>query len=175
MSDTNVVVLTGTLGDEVKSRAFPDSGNIEAVIRLASNKYKANPQAETGFDQYTTWTTVKFRGRVAENAVKKLSKGLKITVVGALSEDVWEDRNTGKMQRQLYISAKSFEAKQAARRAIFLSIAARFVLKAGATRLGNSEHRSGHRSQANRFKRITRVNVRSVTTAELTRRYYPCG
>jgi single stranded DNA-binding protein len=115
MSDTNVVVLTGTLGDEVKSRAFPDSGNIEAVIRLASNKYKANPQAETGFDQYTTWTTVKFRGRVAENAVKKLSKGLKITVVGELSEDVWEDRKTGKMQRQLYISAKSFEAKQAAR------------------------------------------------------------
>jgi single stranded DNA-binding protein len=116
MSDTNVVVLTGTLGNEVKSRAFPDSGNIEAVIRLASNKYKANPQSETGFDQYTTWTTVKFRGRVAENAVNKLSRGMKITVVGELSEDVWEDRNEpGKMQRQLYISGRSFEAKQGAR------------------------------------------------------------
>ena len=117
MSDTNVVVITGTLGNEVDAHTFPDSGNIEAVIRLASNKYRANPESETGFDQYTTWMTVKFRGRIAEYAINKLSKGMKITVTGGLSEEVWDDRNEpGKKQRKLYISAKSFEiSKQVAR------------------------------------------------------------
>lgn len=110
MSDTNVVVISGTLGADVDYRVFSNGDSGVAEIRIASNKFKPNPQSESGFDQYTTWTTVKFNGRVAKNVANKLSKGMKIIVTGELSEDVWADQVTPrKNQRKLYVTGFSYE------------------------------------------------------------------
>jgi single stranded DNA-binding protein len=115
MSETNVVVFTGTVGTDVDSQVIPGSSKTVAKLSLANNKYKPNPQAESGFDQYTTWATVKFEGRVADGVVNKIQKGMKITVTGELSEDVWPDQNNpGKNHRKLYIFGHSFEIQKQA-------------------------------------------------------------
>ncbi len=110
MSETNVVVFTGTVGTDVDFKVFPDSQKSVAEIAMVSNKYKPNPRFKTGFDQYSTWAAVKFNGRVADSVSQKIQKGMKITVTGELSEDVWPDQNNpGKNHRKLYIVGHSFD------------------------------------------------------------------
>lgn len=108
MNDTNVIVISGTVGDDVDYRVFPDTNKGVAEISLVSNKYRKNQEADN-FDQYATWTTVKFQGRVADLVSRKLIKGSTITVTGELAEAVWDDKNNpGKKVRKLYIFGHSF-------------------------------------------------------------------
>tara|TARA_B100000446_G_scaffold184352_1_gene206149 strand:- start:30377 stop:30865 length:489 start_codon:yes stop_codon:yes gene_type:complete len=110
MSETNVVVFTGTVGTDVDFKVFPGSQKPVADLAMVNNKYKPNPQSESGFDQYSTWAVVKFNGRVADSVSQKIQKGMKITVTGELSEDVWPDQNNpGKNHRKLYIVGHSFD------------------------------------------------------------------
>lgn len=108
MSNTNVVVITGNMGDDVDYRVFPQTGNGVAELRVAVNKHRLNQQ--TGqFDTYTAWVTVKMFGKLAERANEKLSKGAKVTVTGELAEDNWEDQPTGQKRSKLYVVGNSFE------------------------------------------------------------------
>lgn len=110
MSETNVVVFTGTVGTDVDYKVLPGSQKPVAEIAIVNNKYKPNPQSETGFDQYSTWAAVKFNTRVADRVSQKIQKGMKITVTGELSEDVWPDQNNPeKNHRKLYIVGHSFD------------------------------------------------------------------
>jgi len=107
MSDTNVVVVGGNLGDDVSYRVIPQSGKGVAEIRIATNKHRLKPDG--GFDTSTSWVTVKFFGKIADRVRDKLSKGDKVTITGELSEDRWVDKNSGQNRSKLFIVANSYE------------------------------------------------------------------
>jgi len=109
MSNTNVVVVTGNLGAEVEFRVIPQSETAVAEIRIAVNKHRPNPEAESGFDTITSWVTVKFYGKLAERAKAKLSIGVKVAITGELAEDTWVDKPTGKNRSKLYVVGNAFE------------------------------------------------------------------
>ncbi len=106
-NNTNVVVVTGNLGCEVDFRVFPQSGSGVSEFRVAISKYRPNDQG--GFETYTTWVSVKMFGKLAERARDKLVKGAKVALTGELSEDSWEDTETGKRRSKLVIVANAFE------------------------------------------------------------------
>ena len=107
MSDTNVVVVGGNLGDNVNYRVIPQSGKGVAEIRVATNKHRLKPDGD--FETSTSWVTVKFFGKIADRVKDKLSKGDKVTITGELSEDRWTDKNSGQNRSKLYIVANSYE------------------------------------------------------------------
>ncbi|MFC1337405.1 MAG: single-stranded DNA-binding protein [gamma proteobacterium symbiont of Clathrolucina costata] len=107
MSNTNVVVLTGNLGDDVDHRVMPQSETSVAEIRIAVNKHR--PNQEGGFDTFTAWVPVKFFGNLADRAKEKLAKGAKVAITGELAEDTWVDKNSGQRRNKLYVVGSSFE------------------------------------------------------------------
>lgn len=108
MSNTNIVVVTGHLGDDVDFRVFPNTGNGVSEFRIAVNKHRLNKHTDE-FDTYTTWITIKVFGKLAERAKEKLFKGAKVTVTGELAEDSWDDRQTGQKRSKLYIIGNTLE------------------------------------------------------------------
>lgn len=108
MSNTNIVVITGNLGDDVDYRVFPQSGDGIAEFRIAVNKHRFNQQTNQ-FDTITAWVTVKMYGKLAERASEKLSKGAKVTITGELAEDTWVDDATQKPRSKLFVLGASFE------------------------------------------------------------------
>ncbi len=108
MSNTNVVVLTGNLGDNVDYRVFPKSQKGVAELRIAVNKHRFNGDTQQ-FDTITSWVTIKMYGQLADRANEKLSKGAKIAIEGELVEDNWVEQPSGQKRSKLYVVASSFE------------------------------------------------------------------
>jgi single-strand DNA-binding protein len=60
----------------------------------------------------TTFVDVQVWGAGAENLAKLGRKGQEIFVEGALRQDVWDDKETGKNRSRLFIRADSWQFTQ---------------------------------------------------------------
>jgi single-strand DNA-binding protein len=60
----------------------------------------------------TTFVDVQVWGANAENLAKLVRKGQEIFVEGALRQDVWDDKDTGKNRSKLFLKADSWQFTQ---------------------------------------------------------------
>jgi single-strand DNA-binding protein len=62
--------------------------------------------------QITTFVDVQVWGAPAENLAKLAKKGEEIFVEGALRQDLWEDKETGKNRSKLFLKAERWQLTQ---------------------------------------------------------------
>lgn len=93
----NVCVVSGNIGHgpELKST---QGGTPVLNFSVAVSDGRKNQQ--TGqWEEITHWIDVVMFGRRADSLSKILRKGMKVTVVGKLSQSKWEDKNGNKRSK----------------------------------------------------------------------------
>jgi single-strand DNA-binding protein len=95
----NQVNIIGRVGGEIELRYTP-SGKAVTEINLA---------VDDGFgdNKKTAWIGVTLWGPTAECASKYVSKGDRLGITGRLTQDEWEDKQTGKKQRKTKVTCES--------------------------------------------------------------------
>jgi single-strand DNA-binding protein len=103
----NSVQLIGNLGADPEMRYVGDSGSRIAEIRIAV--YNGKDKA-TGEARPPMWFTVKAWNAAADTITNKFRKGDRIKITqGQLSQDTWNDRETGKGRTKDYVLAWEVE------------------------------------------------------------------
>lgn len=95
----NSVNIIGRVGGEVELKHTP-SGKTVATLTLA---------VDDGFgeNKKTSWIGVTLWGATAECASKYVRKGDRLGITGRLSQDEWEDKETGKKQRKTKVTCET--------------------------------------------------------------------
>ena len=100
----NTVTLIGNLCRDIELK---QAGSSElAEISLAVNeKVKRNDEwvDEPVFINVNVW------GAQATNCAQYLKKGSKVAIIGRLSFDSWDDKETGKKRSKLFVTANKVE------------------------------------------------------------------
>lgn len=101
----NTITFSGNLGKDAEIRYFPsgDTGVAEFSLgNTVSYKDKAGNQLKK-----TTWMKVKVFGSNARMAFleRALLKGRLVIVHGSMDTDTWNDKQTGKEVRSLFLKA----------------------------------------------------------------------
>ena len=94
---TNVVVLTGRLGKDPEIRAT-NSGKSVASFSIAVDD-------GWGDKKKTYWFSVEAWDKTAEAVGRMVSSGKRVTVVGSLQEDTWNDSKTGDKRSRIKVLA----------------------------------------------------------------------
>lgn len=84
MKTMNKTQLIGYLGRDPQIKESK-SGNIYAVLNLATHSKRKNPPADSADPFYTTWHTVRFWEDAQVEQVNKLMKGSHIMVEGKIT------------------------------------------------------------------------------------------
>ncbi len=103
MPNFNKVILIGHLTRDPELRYTP-GGSAVANCSIATNRrFKSNNETkdETCFVEFTTW------GKQAEMLPNYFKKGDPILVEGRLSQDTWQDKDTGANRSKLYVTAEN--------------------------------------------------------------------
>lgn len=95
----NNVNIIGRLGSDPELR-YTYSGKAVTEINLAVDD-------GWGENKKTAWIGVVLWGATAELAGRALKKGDRVGITGRLSQDEWEDKQTGKKQRKTKVKAES--------------------------------------------------------------------
>lgn len=93
----NVVVITGRLGKNPEIRSTP-SGKSVASFSLAVDE-------GFGDKKKTNWFFVEAWDKTAEALGRLVTAGKRVTVVGSLQEDTWQDKNSGEKKSRIKILA----------------------------------------------------------------------
>jgi single-strand DNA-binding protein len=88
----NQVNIIGRVGADIELRYTP-SGKAVTEINLAVDD-------GWGENKKTAWIAVTIWDKTAELASRALQKGDRVGITGRLSQDEWEDKETGKKQRK---------------------------------------------------------------------------
>jgi single-strand DNA-binding protein len=103
----NSVQLIGNLGADPEMRYVGDGGSCVTEIRIA---VYAGKDKRTSEPKPSMWFTVKAWNAVAEQIATGFRKGDRIRIVeGQLSQDSWQDRETGKNRTKDYVLAWKVE------------------------------------------------------------------
>jgi single-strand DNA-binding protein len=97
---------TGNLGDNPSLKYVKVKGEDKPVVemRIFFDEYK--PDGNGGFEQSGGfWMNASLWGQRAEQVAKLLRKGARIHVSGRLSEQEWDDRETGETRKAMHLSA----------------------------------------------------------------------
>jgi single-strand DNA-binding protein len=94
----NQVNVIGRLGADIELRYTP-AGKAVCEMNLAVDD-------GWGENKKTVWLGVTVWGATAELAAKALSKGSRVGITGRLSQEEWEDKNTGKKQRKTKVTCQ---------------------------------------------------------------------
>ena len=105
----NDVKIVGNLVKEPEVRYTP-KGTPVANISLGINEVV--PLVDDLKKKLTTFVDVQVWGPSAENLAKLVRKGQEIFVKGALRQDVWDDKETGKNRSKLFVKADSWQFTQ---------------------------------------------------------------
>lgn len=97
----NKVIVCGNLTRDIEVR-YTTSGTAVAETGVAVNRRIKEDKEETVFVDVTFW------GRQAEVVGEYLSKGRKILIEGRLSQDTWEDKETGKKRSKHFVTCENF-------------------------------------------------------------------
>jgi single-strand DNA-binding protein len=93
MSNPNIV-LSGRIGTDIEARKMPD-GTQKAKFRVITSDRKKNSLGEWEDANTSGWTVVAW-DKLAERAIKHLSKGDPVTVQGQIKEVSWMDQEGNK-------------------------------------------------------------------------------
>jgi single-strand DNA-binding protein len=93
MSNPNIVI-SGRIGTDIESRKMPDGTN-KAKFRVITSDRKKNSLGEWEDANTSGWTVVAW-DKLAERAIKHLSKGDPVTVQGQIKEVSWLDQEGNK-------------------------------------------------------------------------------
>jgi len=101
MSADNTVTVVGNLCADPELRYTKNGaaiGNFRVAVNRRWNK-DGEWEEETSFFDVTAWS------QMAENACESLEKGMRVTVMGRLEEQRWEDKESGEPRRKIVIIA----------------------------------------------------------------------
>jgi single-strand DNA-binding protein len=91
----NTVAFVGNLGFDPELRYIPN-GSALATLRVSV------PQ---GKDKDPAWIDVTCWGDLAEHVVESCSKGSRVSVQGRITEDTWQDKQTGDKRSKVKVIA----------------------------------------------------------------------
>jgi single-strand DNA-binding protein len=93
----NIVVLSGRLGKDPEIKQT-SGGKSVASFSIA---------VDTGFGQSkkTSWFNVEVWDKTAEAVAKYVTSGKRVSVVGSLVEDTWQDSSTGQKRSKIKVNA----------------------------------------------------------------------
>lgn len=97
----NSVNIIGRVGNDVELR-FTPSGKAVAQLTLAVDD-------GWGENKKTAWIGVTIWAATAELAKKAVRKGDRLGIAGRLSQEEWEDKETGKKQRKTKVTCESMD------------------------------------------------------------------
>jgi len=96
------VTITGNLTADPEIRYF-DSGAGKLSFSVAVNNFwtdaKGEKQEKTSYFNVIAWRNL------AEDAVRVLEKGIRVTVTGRLEQETWDDKETGKKRSAVNVLA----------------------------------------------------------------------
>lgn len=102
----NIVVIGGNLTADPDTKFLP-SGTAATEFTIAVNETWKNgdgvKQEKAHFLRCFTF------GKTGENIAKYFKKGNRIIVTGSLSQEAWEDKETGKKREKTRVKVDSFE------------------------------------------------------------------
>jgi single-strand DNA-binding protein len=93
MSNPNIVI-SGRIGTDIEARKMPDGTN-KAKFRVITSDRKKNSLGEWEDANTSGWTIVAW-DKLAERAIKHLSKGDPVTIQGQIKEVSWMDQEGNK-------------------------------------------------------------------------------
>ena len=96
----NKVILLGNLTRDPEMR-YTNSGTPVAEITIANNR-KVKEKEEVVFVDVTVW------GKQAEILTEYFVKGSQILIEGRISQDSWEDKETGKKRTKTFVTCDNF-------------------------------------------------------------------
>lgn len=115
MSDINVCCLEGRVAQNPTQGDLRYTSNGSCIFRfnIANGKSK---KVGDNWEEETSFFGVKVFGNLAERLKDKICKGMSVTVVGRLTQDTWQDRNTNERKSFVYIVADSVKVHIGANR-----------------------------------------------------------
>lgn len=96
-------LIVGNLTEDPELRYTPKR-NAVCTMRVAANRYYRDTHGDK--KQQTVYVDVEAWRRLAETCGKNLKKGRKVLIEGRLSQDHWEDKDTGKKRSRIYVTAE---------------------------------------------------------------------
>lgn len=106
MPSYNKVILVGNLTADPESRSFTNGNSVTEFTIAVNRRYQT---ADGEKKQEVTFIGAKAFGRMGEVIAKYFRKGKPILIEGRLSQDQWEDRETGAKRSKTYVIAEKFE------------------------------------------------------------------
>ena len=103
----NTVNIIGRLGADIELRHTPSGKAVAQANMAVDDGWGANKK--------TVWLGVVIWGATAELAAKALTKGSRVGITGRLSQDEWEDKQTGKKQRKTKITCEQMHLLEPSR------------------------------------------------------------
>lgn len=118
LSTKNVVMLSGGLTRDAEFRENP--GIVEMSLAVDGSGSKKGEQNASGYFDVKVWMNASKYSPVAtaENVKKLLdegvlTKGTRVSIVGRLSHERWENKETGKIDSRVTIIAETVDAYRA--------------------------------------------------------------
>lgn len=106
MVSINRVILAGRLAVDPELRRVGDNSPVcDFTVAVTRKKPRVGGE-ETSFIDCTAW------GKVAEFIAASLKKGAIVVVEGRLSQDRWQDKNTGQSRSKLKVTADSVQTPE---------------------------------------------------------------
>jgi single-strand DNA-binding protein len=104
----NDVKIVGNLVKEPEVRYTPKGTPVANVSLGVNETYTVDDEKR----KVTTFVDVQVWGASAENLGKLVRKGQEIFVEGALRQEVWDEKETGKNRSKLFVKADSWQFTQ---------------------------------------------------------------
>jgi single-strand DNA-binding protein len=98
----NVVALVGCLGRDPETKYF-DSGTVVTKFSIAVNRPKKDGVQEADWFDCEAW------GKTAEFVTNYIKKGNRVSIVGKLKQEKWEDRTTGDKRSKVMVAVDRLE------------------------------------------------------------------
>jgi single-strand DNA-binding protein len=104
----NDVKIVGNLVKDPEIHHTPKGTPVANISLGVNESYSIDDEKR----KTTTFVDIQVWGTSAETLAKLVRKGQEIFVDGALRQDVWEDRETGKSRSRLFVKADSWQFTQ---------------------------------------------------------------
>jgi single-strand DNA-binding protein len=104
----NEVKIVGNLVKVPEIQHTPKGTPVANVSLGVNENYTVDDEKR----KVTTFVEVQVWGPSAENLAKMVRKGQEIFVAGALRQDTWEDKETGKPRSRLFVKADNWQFTQ---------------------------------------------------------------
>lgn len=96
----NKVFLTGHLGADAELKYTQNQTPVANFSMATTKKWGKGEDSK----EKTIWHTVNIWGKTAENIYQFLKKGKKVSLMGEIDENKWEDKEGNKRSRTIIIS-----------------------------------------------------------------------